>query len=383
MPLSCLDNIVGLSPTNCICWDASKPVDFNTLNASSSGLYVVQPNTIPIRWVNGAADCENGGVWDLIISARETAIRDLLSDFLAATQQVKSEQFLPFTKIGDSYYKSAEIVYSAVAGVWLEPYVIRGAKLRIDSVDIAFFDGITGSTPVTIEVYSSLDLTTPITGGSAVATVTANKQYFTATFASPLIIELGEVRDDLNERFYIAYTIPVGARPVSNNTEKGCGCGKEINYINNPYRQILCLGGVQSDSIANVQTQPIRGTSTMQGLVINSSMECDYYSWLCDLAQQPNQATLIDGQRLRLGMALADAIRAKSVYNLAASILMSGRINHFTMILDPKQLYQIQNYFLKIYKAGIDNLVYHMPADVSDCLVCAKNKRMRVEPILA
>ena len=45
MSLTCLNNIVGLSSTSCNCWDAEKPVDFNTLNASSSGLYVAAADT--------------------------------------------------------------------------------------------------------------------------------------------------------------------------------------------------------------------------------------------------------------------------------------------------------------------------------------------------
>ena len=373
MSLDCLNKIVGLSNTACNCWDASKPVDFNTLNQSTSGLFVSQPDTIPIRWTNSAADCENGGVWALIEQARDKAVRDLLSDYLAETKRVKQEQFLPFTKIGDSYYKQAETVQDTVAGVWLEPYNIRGAKLRFDSIDIAFWDGIAAPTSVDVSIYSSLNLALPI--ATATANVTGNKQYFTATFASPVVIDLGNIRDDLNERLYIAYTIPVGARPVKNNIEKGCQCNSRTKYRENPFLQILCAGGVQADSIANL-TSNTYGSATMNGLVLNASMECDYYSWLCELAQKPNDATLIGGQRLSLGMALADGIQAKAIYNLAASILMSGRINHYTMVLDPKQLYQIQNHFIKIYRMAIKNLVYYMPADVSDCLVCGNDKRM-------
>lgn len=382
MSLDCLNNIIGLSPTSCNCWDASKPIDFNTLNASSSGLYVVQPNTITLRWANSAADCENGGLWDLIISARDNAVRDLLADFLTATQEVKTERFLPFTTIGDNYNKQAELVKSNVAAVWIEPYELRGAKLTIESIDLAFWDGILGSTNVDIEVYSSLDFTTPI--DTATATVTANKQFFTATFATPIVIDLGEIRQDLNERIYFAYTVPVGARPVKNNTEKGCKCSPQTKIRNNPYLQVLCLGGVQADSIADLESSPIIGTSTMQGMVINASLECDYYSWLCQLAQKPDVITSVNGsgQRLRLGMVLADGLQAKAVVNLVDSIIVSSRINQFTMVLGIEELYRLKGHFNKIYHNAIHNLVYYMPSDVSDCLICAKDKRMTKGQIL-
>ena len=142
MSLDCLNNIIGLSATACTCWDAEKPADFTALNASSSGLYIMQPDTVPVRWTNSAADCENGGIWSLAINARTQAVRDFLSDYLAATQSVKEEQFLPFTTIGDDYYKSGVLNSDALAGIWLEPYEIKGAKLRIDSVQIAFWSGI-------------------------------------------------------------------------------------------------------------------------------------------------------------------------------------------------------------------------------------------------
>lgn len=381
MSLDCLNNIIGLSPSDCNCWDASKPIDFNSLNASSSGLYVSQPDTITLRWTNSAADCENGGIWDLLISARDKAVRDLLSDFLTATQQVKTERFLPFTTIGDNYYKKAELVKSNVAAVWLEPYELRGAKLTIESVDIAFFDGIAGSTNVDIELYSSLDFSTPI--DTATATVTANKQYFTATFATPVVIDLGDIRSDLNERLYFAYTIPVGARPINNSYKKGCNCGGQTQIRNNPYLQVMCIGGVQADSFLNLD-KPVTGTATMQGMLINASLECDYYSWLCELAQTPNVITSVNGsgQRLNLGMALADGLQAKAVVNLVQSILNSSRINHFTMVLGVEELYRLKGHFMKIYQAAIKNLVYYMPSDVSDCLICAKDKRLNKGQIL-
>mgnify|MGYP003133263243 CR=1 FL=1 len=379
MSLDCLNNIIGLSATACTCWDAEKPADFTALNASSSGLYIMQPDTVPVRWTNSAADCENGGIWSLAINARTQAVRDFLSDYLAATQSVKEEQFLPFTTIGDDYYKSGVLNSDALAGIWLEPYEIKGAKLRIDSVQIAFWSGISAPVAITINIYSSLDFSTVL--ATSEATVSANKTFYTATFSTPFIKDLGDVRADLNERFYIVYEMPAGARPVNNQTEKGCSCSGSQKYHKNPYLQVLTLGGVQA-SHPTTLTEPTTSSADMQGLRLNASLECDYYSWLCDLAQKPAAVTVASGQRLRLGMALADGLQAKAIINLVDSILVSGRINHYSMVLDPKQLYQIKGHYLKIYRAAINNLVYYMPADVSDCLVCQKNKRLIKSQIL-
>ena len=396
MSLDCLNDIIGIRPTDCTCWDSSKPVDFNALNTSTSGLYVAEPNTITIRWTNSASDCENGGIWDLLAQSlygsinpdtgerNGGAIRDTLESYLVKTAVVKKERFEPFTTIGDNYFKQAETVKASavVAGFYIEPYELRGANLSIESIDIAFYDGILGATPVNIEVYSSLNLTTPI--ASATANVTANQTFATASFLSPITIDLGSIRRDLNERIYFVYTIPAGTRPVKNNIEIGCKCSKARKVRNNPWLAISCTnGGFQSTSVADVLS-PISQTSTMQGLRLNASLECDYYSWMCDLAQKPKtiSGTTNRGERLMLGMTLADTIRAKAVVNLVNSILKSSRINLETMTLGKEVLYKTRSHFQKIFDKGIDNLVYYMPADVSDCLVCADDKRMRKAQIL-
>ena len=390
MSLDCLDNIIGLSETPCDCWDDQKQPDFNDLNASSSGLYVSQPNTIPVKWTNSAADCENQGVWNLLLSARNEAVRSTLKDFLTEVSISRDQRFLPYTMIGDNYFRQAGRSVGTFAGAYIEPYCIHGAKLRVTSVDIAFFSGIVGPTNVEIFIYSSLDLVNPIT--SAVATVTANAtnfktDYATATFATPFEIDLGDVRTDLNERFLFVYEIPAGAVPVQNDTEKGCNCSSRRNsrlyYRDNPYLAQMTVGGLQANSIAGFSS-PVFGGGGMNGLVINASTECDYYTWLCELAQTPNDMVSVrDGQRLNLGMALADTIQAAAVINLAKSILNSKRINCYSMVLDAKGLVSKINEYSEVYQNGIKYLAYMMPADVSDCLKCKEGKAIRKGSIIS
>jgi len=386
--MDCLTNIVGLSNTECDCWDSKKPVDFNDLNASSSGLYISEPKTVPLRMVGGSADCENGGVWDLLITARDGvdgrggAVRELVKDFLGATQRVKQNQFLPFQHIGDDYYTKGKLVRGAIVGVFFEPYRIKGGKLRISSFDIAFYSGITTSANVTISVYSSLNFNTP--KATAVATVTGNQDFFTATLVDELVVDLGDIRNDVNERIYITYEIPSGATPICNNTEIKACCGAN-KYDRNPHLQIMRnVTGVQTDNIANIKTNVLDSSSSMNGLRINASFECDYYSWLCQLAQAPNESYGVGaGDRVPLGMALADGLRAKCVMNLIDSLLLGKRINQYSMIQDPKQLLRQRAIYKNIYSLSIDNLVYYMPSDVTDCLVCAENNKLSKKPLLA
>ncbi|OED34295.1 hypothetical protein AB832_08020 [Flavobacteriaceae bacterium (ex Bugula neritina AB1)] len=384
--MDCLTNIVGLSNTDCNCWDSSKPVDFSTLNASSSGLYISEPNTIPVRIVGGAADCENGGIWDLLIKARDGengkggAVRDLVKDFVTAVQMVKQSQFSPFQHIGDNVYNMAKPVKGNLAGVYFEPYRIKGGKIKIGSIDLAFYSGVNAPLSVDINVYSSLDFDTPL--ATTTANVSNNKEWVTAVFPSDVIIDLGKIRDDFNEKIYILYEIPTGVNPVSNNSEINVCCGGD-KYDRNRWLQIMCnVNGVQADNLTNITT-PREITPKMNGLYLNASFECDYYSWLCVLAQAPGQVYGTGtGERVALGMALADGLRAKCVVNLIESLLISPRIDEYSMIQDPKQLYAKRNQYLKIYRQAIDNLVYYMPSDVTDCLVCSDDNTIRKGQIL-
>lgn len=375
--LSCLENVIGLADTSCECWDDTKPVDFATLNASSSGLYIAQNDTIPVNWAASGADCSTGSIWDMLLHSRTKAIRLFLSDYLAEIQATKQQRFAPFTKIGDDYYRSANVVKNDFLGAYIEPYCIKGGKIVVNSIDIAFFSGVTGSTDVDIFIYSSLDLTTPL--DTVTATVTANKQYFTATLTTPLEIDLGEIRTDLNERIYFVYQLPTGFVPVNNKTEKGCGCNKGSKYRDNPFLAVTKVAGMQSDSIANLGTSNYV-TGDMNGLVINANWQCDYYSWLCELSQDPTTAT--GGSRLLLGMGLADTLQAKAIMILIDSILTSGRINYYTMVLDADILYAKYKHYESIYNKGIANLAFYIPADVTDCLICRDDKRIKQSNIL-
>lgn len=378
--MDCLKNIVGLSPTSCNCWDDTKPVDFSTQNESSSGLYVSQPDTISLRWTNSASDCESGGVWDMLISARDSAVRDVLQGFLEQVGIKHEERFLPFTKIGDDYYKMADSVKQDYAACWIEPYQIKGGRLKIESIALNFFSGIDNPIDVDIMIYSSLDFVNSL--GTATASITSNKQYFTAVFNSPILIDLSNIRTDLNQRFYFVYQIPSGAFPIKNATKIGCGCNGQ-GYEQNPYLQLMELGGAQSSTIEGFEN-PSYKTSTMQGMYINASLECDYYSWLCNLAQKPfeNTVSLGSGQFLRLGMILADTIQAKAVVNLIDALIKNSRINQYTMIQGTEELYQTRNHFDKIFNLGIENLVYYMPKTTTDCLVCRNDSRLNKSQIL-
>ena len=383
MSLECLYPLVGLTDTPCPCWDADKPVDFDDLNESRSGLYVSQPDTIPLRWVNGPADCENGGPIELLIAAREKGVRDFFKGFLTAVQVNMENPYLPFDKIGDEYSNRAQTVNSTSAGAYFEPYRIKGGMLTITGVKLAFWSGVTASTDIDVNLYSSLDMTTVLK--TATVTVTANRQFFEADFATPFVFDLKDIRRDQNEKFVLAYDIPSGFIPVKNDTERTACCGSRLTKVElNPYLQISCnIAGAQAATQSDLIDNRVKGYNTMQGLIIKADFNCDYYSWLCNLSQSPSEnIATASGERMYLGLALSDGIQAQSLVSLANSLLMGSRVNRVSLIDDPKKLYHIRGHYKKIADNAIRNLAFNMPKDVTDCVICRENNQIVKSPIM-
>ena len=71
----CYENIIGLSRTECTCYDDDKPADFDT---SESGLYLDELE--PLDQLEGLDNCEKGSVWEAMEKARENAVRFFIQD---------------------------------------------------------------------------------------------------------------------------------------------------------------------------------------------------------------------------------------------------------------------------------------------------------------
>lgn len=375
--MDCLTNIVGISDTDCPCWDDTKPVDFATINASSSGLFILSSDVVPVNMANAATSCETGSIWDLAIKARATATRDFIADFTSAVMAKNVNKFKPFSRIGDNYRLTGSNLNSGntVAGFYIEPYKIKGGSITINSIDLAFVAGVIASTDIEIFIYSSLDLDTPLV--SAIATITANKITATATLAVPYELSLNDIRMDLDEKIYFVYEVPTGFKPYNNKNIIGCGCsGRGRELEDNPYLRVMSeINGIQAVDIASLGSG--RVSSTIHGLTVNTVFNCDYYSWLCGLTTNPNVNT-VDGY-VNLGMALADALNARAKMYLLDTIYRSGRINYYTMVLDGTVIVDEINRQSAIYERGLANLTYpnYMPSDVTDCLMCRDNKSIQ------
>ena len=68
--MNCInETIIGLSDTECDCFDADKPADFNT---SVSVLFIT--DHIRINDFGDLSNCGNGSIWDIMNKARKSSI---------------------------------------------------------------------------------------------------------------------------------------------------------------------------------------------------------------------------------------------------------------------------------------------------------------------
>ena len=377
----CLQNVIGLSETACECWDTGKPLDFAALNVSESGLYLSEPDTISVKLSNTAADCEVGGVWDMLNKARAKGIKDVVNMFIELTQarltQKKNgvNEFVGTDIKNSSFTKNADF-----QGFYLEPHYMKGGQWIIDKVQLAL-NGITVPVAVEVFVYSSLDLTTSL--GSTTINLTTSNTFVEADFATPITIDLGAIRDDLNERILFVYELPTGTSPVNNELEIGCSScgGNSQRYKRNPYLNWTCTAvGFESASIAALDS-PQYTSSYARGLRVNSNFHCDWWSWLCDIATDFQTTSIVGSDNVNLGTALAATIQAASIASMYKSIIERTTLSKYALLQESVNYYQKAGHWAKKTAQYTAFLVENIPSDSSDCLRCKDKGNIRVSKL--
>lgn len=378
--LDCLTNIVGLADTTCDCWDADKPTDFAEVNESKSGLFIDE--LIPVNFSNSAADCERGGVWDILQKARKQAVNDFLTDYSNMVLKTKSHKFEPFKGlIGAERFNTSLNFMSASnwVGVKVCPAYIKGGKLILTGIKLALDNLSLPSQSIDVFVYSNLDFNTPL--ASLSIELTANNKFFSQSFSSPVVLDLGNKDEDLE--YYVVYEKTAGLRYVNNKVLEGCGCGGS-RYSTNPYLRFVDVDGIEATTLENLYTQSITSDGNARGLRLEGYTSCDYFEWLCELSYsaQDLASNIGGGFDVNLGMQLAAAIRTKAAFWVADKILTSSNINRITL-LNREILNEKMAKWYEQYKDYLKMFVYAMPDYVNDCFTCKVDKNISVNQILA
>lgn len=344
----CLDNIVGLTLSECDCWDGDKPSNFDDVNASSTGVYITEGkdgfSVLPA--IYHALDCGRGdNIFDVLQSARTQAIADFRRDLGAELIETAAVRSTSEQIIGLTEYRTGNTTFTGgLNGIAVQsPGPVKGGRIEIKGISVGFHT----ADPVTITVTGDgvvidTQTVTPVAGEWVSVPVDLNL---------PLWVE---GRTDA-PRYVISYDA-TGLRPMDNRLRCCSGRG-EFGLV-----QAAGFSGtlpVRSDKV------PFR--TNVYGLSLNTVTVCDKTEWICRYASIGAYDT---------ASVLAHTIQFKAVEILSQYVLDSSNISKFTT-LNQEKLYGKRGHSAKRYQQNISWISQHIPKGASDCVKCTSPIRLK------
>jgi len=296
--MECLENVIKLSNTECECFSAEKPDDYNE---GQSNVVLDELEGLNLRMISGAENCEEGGLWNLMAKSRTNAEQAFKADLLSCLESKympKRENYSGL--LGQRTFNASLSISDPVAGQVLKFPRIVGGKIKIKRIGLI----MSATTTVTINVYDNADYATTPLGTYSINSV-ANDVAF-GSLVTPLELPMWS-NTESNLEYYFVYTIS-GFQPKNNKTE----C-------------LPCSGGVKQVVWANwLKVKGIKGTGTdyanfsqtdeINGIILDADLTCDSTRVICS-AEHP-----IDFNTGK-GLYIAYSIRSKAGARLAGEIL--------------------------------------------------------------
>lgn len=366
----CLEFIIGLSTTDCACFDADKPVNFDR---SDSGLHLGDIDDLPLDYAKAAEDCDSGNLWEMLDDARKKGITEMKAALMQSiTSKVKLTRqpwsgivadVLKFGKdvtLDTNYASFSFICADSVSGF-----------IRLRRIGLLFKTSQTFN----IELWSNYQDT-------AIATysVTSDTNRL-AWYTLPTPIELPMSRPEVDfVQYWLVYA--TASAPVPKDIKINCGCGYDIpewsprrpvfyncytegKKIKERWPEFIMARGQAGDDITE-RTSNWNSSTETNGLAIDADFSCRQDEIICK--------DHLDYAYNTMAMALAFAVLYRSAFILCRMILASGNLNRYTL-LEREALYGKRNEYEKKFKDTITWLTTEMikPESinaVSDCLQC-------------
>lgn len=371
----CLNKIIGLSETDCECFDTGKPVD---ANVSNSGLFLDQLDGINLKLASADEDCEEGGLWDILAKSRNNAIADFKSDLQSALLTRYKQRRQPFIgQIGSTSYKNNLSLTSTYAGVEFFCDQIVGGTMKIRRIGLLFANSGT----FTISVYSNVD--EGLVDQYSVTAIANTLTWF--TIPGGLSLEMDN-ETGTYPRYFFVYEVAQSGQPK--DIQGGCGCNTNKNYkyywnTNEPkfasfekdrWSEYVMLTGVTGETNTLLGRDSWGTQNYLNGLVFDVAFTCAIKDLIC--------TEQFDYETNPLALVMAYAVRYKAGIILLDKILASGEINRYTM-MDRERLMGKKNTYAKEYQSRIDYLVEQINYKANDCLVCDDTEQIFKSGIFA
>lgn len=355
----CLKSYIGLSETPCPC-AGTTPDD----NAGTSGYYITDmEGGIPVNFVGALADCNTGGIWDILREARKAGVKRFITDL--------STQFAMSYKPRYPFYSG--FIGMQESGTAISAETKRRAVLRLQSFKqpaAAKFKGFkvysTVSDELEIEIYNSNDLTTPI---GSVTSDTVAGQWTTFSFTDPVLVDLLNKGYHEGEIFYVTWVLPTG--DYARRNRMYCCNGNAGKY---PWRNFLDAGAFMVDSLSQMETNAARAYGSIGlGVMVDIEVGCTMGTWLCGLSFDLFNTDGINWQ-------VAAAEKNAAVMAVCDHFIKHQNINHYTQY-SKEVVYGLRAQSQKEYLSRVQHIVKNLPGEATQCFQC-QDERLAVRSIM-
>ena len=366
----CYDYIIGLSRTECTCWDpkGDHELDFNT---SYSGLYIDEVE--PLRVLASLEKCEQD-VWEAMSQARENAIKIFVSDASRELLKWNELRVQPYTGVIGRRRNTQDMgITKTYAGVHIICKKIVGGQLTIKKIYTAFnFTGM-----VTVSVEDNLGNN----WGSYVLNTTEDTwvENDITDLELPLWSDLVD-----NVEYFLYYTLGAN-QPRNNEICSNCPAGLRFStnrpyYLwghTDPYRwaESIMVGGFTTSDVSRFDdvTYDYGGNNFLNGLNLEVDIDCDFGLTLC----KDSMNFMSDP----LAIATAEAVLFKAAEILADHIIASPSMS-YAKLINRELLAKEQVLWIEKYKERITYIGENTDIRKTDCLKCKDRLPIRKGTIL-
>lgn len=361
----CLDDVIGLSRTECECFEVPTA-------ESQSGLFLDEIEGLDLVGISSAADCTAGDVWDLMRKSREQAILAFKTDLAAKLATTYKQSRKTFRgNIGRDAVTGNESVDS-ITGLRMLFSPVKNGVFIVKRIGLLFAQ--TGT--LNLKIYNNVDQD-PIYEYNGLETQ-ANRIKWN-TLDEPISLPMYDTVPDYLQYFFV-YEDP-GFAPKNNKLTCGCGpaiaaisfcCTKpnfnlSMNDERFTWNQWAEVTGVKGASIDAIRDADSTFTDLAYGLLIDGEMKCNMKDISCND---------LDFDNSEIALVTAYAIRYRAGQFLIDNILASGNINRYTM-LDRERMYGKKNSYAKEYATRIDWLTENIDWRSTGCLSCIERMTKR------
>lgn len=373
---NCLDNVIGLSETPCVCFDVPE-----TATESKSGLFLDKLEGLNLKMIDAGTDCSEGNIWDFMNNARNSAILQFRTYLLAGLTKEYKQKIRPFSgAIGETKFRKTLAPQGTSAGLSLYTNSIRGGYMKVKRIGTVF-----ASTNAAFDIHLYNDLEDGSLETISVASE-ANKLKWN-TLSTPLYLPMAT---ETGEYIRYDFLYSTSDAPDPKDAKLWCGCGGNRNYYDSKaprfkafnsssahWMNFVMAAGASGNAISNPTERDnmTRNTIVMNGLIMDVEFVCELEDLICQHVE--------DFDNGNLSLAIATCIRYMAGVFLMDYILSSGNINVYTMS-DRERMMGKKNTYVKEYNNLLNEMIIpQMNIDGNDCLICDNTRGPFKRGILA